>query len=191
MSDHELTKQQVDSILNALNKAIDQGPWDESNFLKVIGRNLRDIRDDVMTKTDVHLDARQVVSPYLTKQMSLRHGQQKIYIGLYCFNGSQMNAWEPIIANLAHQTISRPIYANEEDVKAMIKSKANPMNEAYVAIYVFPEDILPLSLDKMPMDKLGKRMLTLKDKALHLDGIDCFVHHSGVYRYRQGRLVKD
>lgn len=191
MANDELTKQQVDAVLAALNKAIEQGPWDESNFLRVIGRNLHDIRDGFIKKVALEEQTSQGVSPYLTKQMALRRGQQKIYVALYSSDGSNLSAWERIIANLPHQMISRPIYANEEDVKAIIKSKTNKLNEAYVTIYISPQDILSLPADKMPIDKLGKQMLTLKDKTLHLDSLDCFVHQSGVYRYMQGRLLKD
>ncbi len=191
MANDELTKQQVDAVLQALNKAIEQGPWDESNFLRVIGRNLADIRDGFIKKIEMQDPVNQGVSPYLTKQMALRSGQKKVYVALYSFDGTNLSSWERIIANLPHQMISRPIYANEDDVKAMVKSKANQMNEAYVAIYITAQDILPLPTDKIPIDKLGKQMLTLKDKTLHLDSMDCFVHQSGVYRYMQGRLMKD
>ena len=191
MINDELTKQQVDAVLQALNEAIEQGPWDESNFLRVIGRNLRDIRDGFIKKIEMRDPVNQGIPSHLIKQMALRHGQQKIYVALYSSDGSNIGAWERIIANLPHQMISRPIYANEADVKAMIKSKENKRNEAYVAIYITPQDILPLPVDKMPVDKLGKKMLTIKDRTLHLDGLDCFVHQSGVYRYTQGRLVKD
>lgn len=191
MANDELTKQQVDAVLQALNKAIEQGPWDESNFLRVIGRNLHDIRDGFIKKSAAEEQTNQGGAPYSAKQMALRRGQRKVYVALYSSDGTNFGAWERIIANLPHQMISRPIYANEEDVKDIIKSKPNKINEAYVTIYVSPQDILSLPDDKMPIDKLGKQMLTLKDKTLLLDSLDCFVHQSGVYRYTQGRLIKD
>ena len=87
--------------------------------------------------------------------------------------------------------ISRPIYADEEDVKAVLKTKENKQNEAYVAIYINQSDILPLPPDKASVDKLGKVLLSLKDKTLNLDNISRFVHLSGVYRYANGRLIKN
>lgn len=39
--------------------------------------------------------------------------------------------------------ISRPIYAEEEQVKALLKTKENKQNEAYVAIYINSTDIIP------------------------------------------------
>ena len=191
MTNDALTKEQVDAVLQALNEAIEQGPWDESNFLRVIGRNLQGIRDGFVKEVEAQDNTRQSISPYLTQKMALRRDMQKVFVALYSSDGSNLSAWDRIIANLPHQMISRPIYANEEDVKAIIKSKEHKINEAYVAIYITPKDILALSTDKMPVDKLGKQMLTLKDKTLHLDNMDYFVHQSGVYHYAQGRLVKD
>ena len=87
--------------------------------------------------------------------------------------------------------ISRPIYADEEDIKALIRTKENKINEAYVSMYISQSDILPLPADKIPVDKLGKPLITLKDKSLSLDNINRFVHESGSYQYSQGRLVKN
>jgi intracellular multiplication protein IcmQ len=86
--------------------------------------------------------------------------------------------------------ISRPIYADEEDIKALLRTKENKANEGYVSMYISQSDILPLQSDKIPVDKLGKPLLTLKDKSLSLDNINRFVHKSGIYQYSQGRLVK-
>ena len=78
----------------------------------------------------------------------------------------------------------------EADVKALLKTKENKQNESYVAIYINQSDILPLSSDKAPVDKLGKILLSLKDKTLNLDNISRFVHSTGVYKYERGRLIK-
>jgi intracellular multiplication protein IcmQ len=76
-------------------------------------------------------------------------------------------------------------------VKSFIKSKQNRFNEAYVAIYVNQTDILTVDSDKIPLDKFGKPLLSLKNRSLCLDNITRFVHLSGVYHYRKGRLVKE
>ena len=93
--------------------------------------------------------------------------------------------------NLPKQIISRPIYANEEDIKALIRTKVNKVNEAYVSIYIHQSDILFLSPDKTPLDKLEKPLLTLKNKSISLENINLFVHGSSTYHYRQGRLVEN
>lgn len=191
MKNDELTKQQTDAVLQALDNALEQGPWEESNFLKVIGKNLRNIRDDFVNQLDSAGKDKLNASAQLAKQMDLRRGQHKVYLQLYTSDGKNMQSWEWIIANLPRQMISRPIYADEADVKAIIKTKENSINEAYVAIYIGQNDILEISADKIPVDKLGKHRLSLKDGSIKLENIDCFVHQTGTYSYSQGRLVKN
>ena len=102
-----------------------------------------------------------------------------------------MQSWERILMNLPKQMISRPIYDDEADIVALIKTKENKNNEAYVSMYISQGDILTISADRTPVDKLGKSLLTLKDKSLSLDNINFFVHQTGTYQYKQGRLIKN
>lgn len=185
-----LSDEQNETILKALNEAIEKGPWDSTNFLKVVGKNLIEIREDFLNQLGASSQAQLKAESHLANRIALRSGQQEIYISLYSADGINIQSWEKIIANLPRQMISRPIYADEADVKALLKTKENKQNEGYVAIYINQSDILPLSSDKAPIDKLGKILLSLKDKTLNLDNISRFVHITGVYKYERGRLTK-
>ena len=184
-----LSKQQIDAILKALDEAIEQGPWENSNFLRVIGKNLREIRDKFVSQMD-SANQKSKGNTHVANRIALRSGQQEVFVGLYSSDGINIHSWERIIINLPKQMISRPIYAEEKDVKEFIKKKENKINEAYVSIYVSQNDILPLSSEKTPLDKLGKPLLSLKDKALNLENINHFVHQTGIYKYSHGRLLK-
>ena len=186
----ELSEQQTDSILKALDDAIEHGPWDESNFLRVIGKNLRAVREEFASRLASPEREKVKMEKHLANRVAARSGQQEVFISLYSFDGSNLQSWERILMNLPKQMISRPVYAGEDDVNALIKTKENKNNEAYVVMYVRQSDILPLSSDKTPLDKLGKPLLTLTDKSLILSNIERFVHLSGVYQYQNGRLVK-
>ena len=126
----------------------------------------------------------------LTNRVSEDPNQQEVYVSLYTTGGSVLQTWERVIANLPRQIISRPVYANEEDLQRVIKSKENPVNEAFVAIYINQSDILSVAADKIPLDRFGKPLMMLKDKAINLLNISRFVHSSGVYTLQKGRLVK-
>ncbi|KTD21069.1 Dot/Icm secretion system protein IcmQ [Legionella londiniensis] len=186
----KLTEQQSREILKALDEAIEEGPWDESNFLRVIGKNLQSIRDKLANYLNDANSDNAMHASNLANRVALRSGQQEIFIGLYSTDGSNLASWERIIANLPTQIIARPIYANEQDVKEIIRTKEKKVNEAYVSIYVSQNDILSLPADKMPLDKLGKPLMTLKDKAINIKNINRFVHQSGTYKYEGGRLTK-
>lgn len=185
-----LSDEQNDAILNALNDAIEKGPWEQSSFLKVIGKNLVEIRDDFLTQLGASTKAQLRAESNLANRLALRSGQQEVYISLYSADGNNLQTWERIVANLPRQMISRPIYAREEDIRSLLKTKENKKNEAYVAIFINQGDILPLAPDKASVDKLGTVLLALKDKTLNLDNISRFVHFTGTYHYVQGRLTK-
>ncbi|KTD19366.1 IcmQ protein [Legionella lansingensis] len=188
-----LTQDQAQAILKALDDAIEKGPWDESNFLRAIGRNLREIRQNFANQIGSGQDQQTQIkkeSGFFASQGSQRTEQQEVFIALYSTEGNNIQAWERLLANLPRQMISRPIYADEQDVKNLIKAKANKVNEAYVAAYINQSDILSIAADKIPTDRFGKPLLSLKDRSLSLDNITRFVHLSGVYHYVKGRLVK-
>lgn len=186
----ELSKEQINSIKRALEDAIEQGPWAASSFLTAIGKKLQDLRDEFLAQVNSPTEDKMKESSLLATKMALRNGQQEIFIALYSFDGTNIQTWERILANLPKQMLSRPIYAKEEDAIALIRSKENKNNEAYVSIFINQGDILVLPSDKIPMDKLGKPLLTLKDKSLSTDNINRFVHESGVYTYSHGRCIK-
>lgn len=185
----DLSQHQIDEILKALDDTLNEGPWDESNFLRVIGKNIAEIREGFVNHLNDNKDKFKTES-HLANRVALRSGQQEIYISLYASEGSRLQSWEKLITNLPRHTTSRPIYADEEDAQAIIKTKENKVNEAYVAVYVYQNDLLVIPDDKAPVDKLGKNLLTIKDKTLNLDNISRFVHSSGTYHYTNGRLVK-
>ena len=187
----KISDEQNKAILQALNDAIEKGPWQQSNFLRVIGKNLVEMRDGFISQLNAGSQAQLKAASHVANRIALRSGQQEIYISLYSSDGLNLQSWEKIIANLPKQMISRPIYADEEDMKAILKTKENKQNEAYVAIYINQADILLVSSDKASVDKLGKTLLNLKDKTLNLSNISRFVHLNGIYGYANSRLIKN
>ncbi len=187
---NELSKQQSDDILQALDKAIETGPWAESNFLRVIGKNLKEIRNtfaiQIGSTQKEAQSAREIAAANQTKQ---RASQQEVFIALYSAEGNNLQSWERILSNLPKQIISRPIYAREEGVKYLIKSKENKINEAYVSVFITETDILKVHEDKIAFDKFGTPLMSLKDRTLNLNNISRFVHMSGIYSFVKGRLV--
>ncbi len=120
---NRLSDAQNADILQALNKAIEEGPWEQSNFLRVIGKNLSSIREGFLNQLDESSHAQLRADANLANRMALRSGQHEIYISLYSSEGSNLVSWERIITNLPRQMISRPIYANEQDIQEALKLK--------------------------------------------------------------------
>lgn len=187
----KLSKEQMDQILLILDKALDEAPWAATTFLTLIGKKLKKIRDEFAITIDNFGDETDGNAAILNKMHADRHAlMKKIYIALYAFDGSNLQSWERIIEHLPSQVTSRAVYASEDDVVDSIRSKSNRINEAYAIMYVDPGFILNLPTEKVSVDKLGKPLLALKDKALQLNNLDVFVHQSGTYKYIKGHLVK-
>ena len=52
--------------------------------------------------------------------------QQEIFVSLYSSEGSNIQSWKHVAAEFPRHMISRPIYANEEDISnsaAQVKGK--------------------------------------------------------------------
>jgi intracellular multiplication protein IcmQ len=187
---NELSKQQTDDILKILDDLLALGGWQSSIFLRAIGKKLQMIRDDFSSRIMNDPSEKLKITSNLANRAAIRSGQQEVFIALYSSDGANIQSWERIVINLPKQMVSRPIYECEEDVTQAVRAKENKINEAYVSIYVSQTDVLFMG-DKTPMDKLGKPLLTLKDKSLSLTNINRFVHLSGIYYYSHGRLLKE
>lgn len=186
----EAVKQKAEKLLKALDEAIANGSWDETNFILIIGKKLRVMRDTLAAQLKKIDEEPTSSASFIARQMAMQSTLKQVFVGLYSLDGVSLQAWERIIANLRRQMVSRPVYENEADIQAMIKTKEKKINEAYVSIYVDPNSILDIGSDKIPVDKLGKSMLVLKDNAINLENIDYFVHITGKYRYIRGKLIK-
>lgn len=190
----ELTKEQADVIANALKKALSEGPWDESNFLRLVGKKLHKINEDFVKQVEFEQRRQSETSlpKEINRKLEIADGDEiiQVFISLYAADGNNIQAWEPIIANLPRQLISRPIYSTEEDVQTMIKSKEKQRNEAYVVASIRRSSILPPAPDKIPQDKFGKTLYMLRERAVSMDNIHRFVHASGTYHFIKGHLEK-
>lgn len=185
----ESFKEKCKDILTTLDKAITEGPWEETNFLKAVGKKLKQLREDFVVQTNLDNDVEAHAEAKKLSDDILPSGYQLIYIAMYSFEGSNLKTWERIITNLGNQTISRPIYADEQDVKNFQKTKENKVNEGYVEVMVLTADIMPVSSEKMPYDKLGRPLVTLKDKSIKLQNVRRFEHMGHTYKLNRGSLV--
>lgn len=177
-------------FLDALDKAIASGSWNETNFVLIIGKKLKEMRDNLAEDIKNHEKDTEFSSDQLAKNLAMQNSLKEVFVSLYSLEGAKLTSWEQILVNLRRQMVSRPVYASEEEVIAFIKTKDKKINEAYVSIFVKEEDILQIRSDKVQVDKLGQQIIVLKDNAISLDCINFFVHLTGKYRYYRGRLLK-
>lgn len=187
MADDPLSK--AKKMLEALNNTLNIGSWSEGSFILMLGKKIRTLRDDLAAQITKYEETELSSPEYLAHRAHLSASHVLVYVSLYSLEGVNIGSWEQIIANLPRQIVSRPVYANEEDVQNIIKTKDKKINEAYAAFYVDSDAILNVATDKTTLDKLGKPILVLRDNAINLENIEYFVHLSGKYQYSRGRLT--
>jgi intracellular multiplication protein IcmQ len=175
-------------ILKALDEAIQQGPWTYNLFFRGIGKKLEDAREHF--KHDLSLDKEALEAQASNIASEISREFVEVYISLYQAQGAELAKWLAVINSLIAHNISRPIYKNEADVQAVLRTKLNRQNDAYVVAQVRLANLMPLPKDKPPVDRMGHPLLLLRENAIQLENIIRFVHVSGVYYLRNGALVK-
>lgn len=190
MKKNKLSEKQVHAILASLRELLERGPWNKSAFLRVLGKKIQKSYDDLAERAGRAEQAKVHKTTEQKKTQEPSETQQEIFVALYASDGGNLESWEKILMNLPRQAISRPVYAEKKAIQNAFKERRNHLNEAYVVIYVMRDAILPTASDKTPKDRFGTELLTLKNKALLHENIIRFVHATGVYEYKKGRLIK-
>ena len=175
-------------ILKILEEAIEQGPWDQSLFLRATGDKLRKLRDQF--KSTAKFIPEESAQQEFETIRDEDEEQIEVYISLYNSAGSEIRNWEKLLNNLKTVLITRPVLATEKDAKELLRSKLNKKNEAYIAVYIDKSDVMSPIGGITPKDTLGHELLVLKENTVKTDNITRFVHVSGEYRFKRGHLIR-
>lgn len=189
LSDEELRKYL--DILTALDKTIEEGPWEETLFLRGIGKKLKEARERFVRDSglDKYTDPSQTSHP--VAGLAAQDAQAiDVYVSLYQAEGVNIRKWAIILNSLPALSITRPIYKNEEDIQAAIRTKTYQINDAYAVVRINKDDMLKPTDDKPPVDRYGRELLVLREGAVRTENVVRFIHTSGVYQFRNGMLVK-
>lgn len=159
--------------------------WESSLFLKTASKKFLALR----------MEAEQLLlastAPDVTQKavMQVKEGHAKVFISMYQMEGNNLQKWYVTLKSLDEYSISRPVYREEEHIRAMVRAKPDAQREAYVAIFVKNENIINLPPGRIATDKLGNELLTLKTGAVKLDNIIEFVHGEQRYQINETGLV--
>lgn len=186
VSDPELNQQ----ILAALDKAIDTGHWEGGLLFDMAGKDLRRLRETLGEQFQLTVLTAEKSSG-ASAEVTVAAGEVSVYVALYLANGDKLPEWERVLGLLSTKSIGRPIYQNENDVRAFIASRPMRTKDAYVVVHVKEGDIIkPRDRDYYNKDRTGRPLLLVKEEAIKINNIVKFVHNTGTYHYDNGRLVK-
>nr|NKB47707.1 Dot/Icm secretion system protein IcmQ [Legionellales bacterium] len=181
-------------LLESLDKAIKEGPWARSTYLANLGKKLKEhhyrIHQALTELEALEHPLKSQGGGGLAQRIAQRAGQTQVFIALYNTDGTNLAKWEKLLMGLRTLSVSRPIYANEDDMRALVRSKPNKQNEAYAVAFIDSDKIIAMEEEVLPRDKLGHALLTLKDGAITPQQVVRFMHVSGHYLYKNNKLVR-
>lgn len=118
------------------------------------------------------------------------YDQQKtvVYIYLYNAHGKQISRWSNMLSphQLQEYSVNRPVYQNKADVEAMIKTKSNIEEHAYLTVEVSKAAIEAYNPPRK--DALGHELLRLKDRSLSINNLKSLTHKHHAYQWLGGKL---
>lgn len=176
-------------MIAMLDKLLAAGKWDESLFLRNISKKFRELRQEAEQLLIERTGFGTIATHVVPKE---KPGHVKVFISLYQTEGNNLQKWHRTLRLLTDHSVSRPVYQNEEEVKAMIRAKADVLREGYVSLFVKEQDIMQLPPNKVATDKLGHELMTLKAHAVKPENILEFIHNQKRYHVEeQGLVLKD
>lgn len=183
----KVAKAIVENIQGVLDKH--QGSWDNSFFFRATQRKLIGIINQLepFCAAEHHEDGTQRSDQ---GEIVLLPGEIMVYIHVYHAQGGRLNNWLSLVRLVGTACASRPIYKDEEAVKAILDRRGMPETEGYLAVKVQAGNVLEVPDDRRMVDGLGQPLLALKSGALKPSCICYFVHgHYGTYRYVKDDFV--
>lgn len=176
-------------VKKILDQGIEEGPWQDSLFLKGIKKKLEEIRDKF--EAGIGLDAFEGYGDNQNDALSQGlENTTEVYISLYQSQGRNIQKWQDVIVSLLRCATGRPIYKNEQEARSATHLADNNPNSAYVVLKVNKDAILADSSDQPRLDREGRKLLVLKEGSIKLQNIIRLVHASGDYKIVGNFLVK-
>lgn len=185
--------EELAELMRSLDNLVEQSPWENSQFLRSVGKKIRDMRDELQYKIESKISEHKQTNEKndVAHRIAKRTGMIEVYVSLYCSEGGKLRKWESVLAMLKTTLNSRPIYRYEKDVKSMIRAKARPENEAYCKLFISEAHLATHYTGAALTDKHGHEIIILKQSVFDPEDITSFIHNAQEYKYRQGRLLRE
>jgi hypothetical protein len=151
---------------------------------RTIPNQLHEIQLYLEEKLHIH-EAAEKTAPRVLENVDA----QLVYVYLFNAQGKQLSRWTHMITPrlLAEYSVNRPIYEASKQIDALVGTKRNAEEHAYLTVAVDSEDVL--AQDHPVLDALGQPLLRLKETALKFDRIKAFTHQGHAHHVLNGKLM--
>ncbi len=127
-----------------------------------------------------------------TPQQENHTDKSIVYVYLYNAQGAVLRTWLTLLTPRVfyEYSVNRPIYAEKQDIEALVRSKPNKQQHGYLTIKINQNDIVA-SKDSTPKDAIGHPLLKIREGSLTFENLIAFTHNNQDYVVgAQGELVK-
>jgi intracellular multiplication protein IcmQ len=174
----------AEAIVKSVDDILSQGNWDDSLFARNCLRPLRDIRDQAEKIIQAEKSSSTLKRPNFIAG-NKKTAYQKVYIALFQSKGFELKQWELQLRSIESHLVGRPVYRKEEEVKAAIRLKNAPDQEAYIEVDV---DEKKIHSDLTREDRFGHSLVSLAHDAVNPAHIRAFIHAGKRYDFYDGKL---
>lgn len=188
MASRDQLKEIIDQLSQILREILHGANWDASLLLRTASKRLQELYEEA-ERLSIKLGKTSAPDAATLHQDKINQGYILVYVSIYQAEPHSLAKWENTLKTIREYSITRPIYRVEEYVAEAIRSKIGSVKEAYVSVYIKPDDIIAPYAGKKVEDRWGHELLTLRDNCLLTSNIVEFVHQGKRYTYRDGKLV--
>jgi intracellular multiplication protein IcmQ len=173
-------------LVDVLDELLVAGNWEASLFLRAAGKQIHELRDRA---NQLLIEVTGDIATQKNNAALEKADHIKAYVSLYQNEGTNLTKWYQMIKALTEHSVSRPVYRQEEQVKTLIRSKADAQHEGFVVAFIKESDVLQMPFGKTAVDRFGNELLTLRPGAVKLENIIEFVHNQQSYLLQENGLV--
>ncbi len=125
------------------------------------------------------------------KKNALLEDEMVVYVYLYNAHGAALSSWQIMLTPKVfyEYSVNRPIYTEKSHIQALVRSKNNKTQHAYLTIAVKAAHVIQSSAASK--DSLGNPVIRIKEGALSFDKLLNFTYNEHEYIVNsKGELVK-
>ena len=129
-------------------------------------------------------------------ELASQHGavqedEQYVYVYLFNMQGRILSRWISMLSprSLAEYSVNRPVYEEEQEVEAYIRSRPNDDAHAYLVMKVNKTDVMHYQDQSNHRDSTGQPLLKLKERSLKPENLVAFVYKGDRYKLINGQLM--
>ncbi len=158
-----------------------------------MGNKFRFIRErlhELLERLEKH--AHLVVGEVKKSTFNLAEDEALVYVYLFNAQGASLKSWANMLtANVFYEySVNRPIYAEKSHIDALLKSKSNKSQHAFLTVIIKRSDITKPISENSLKDIVGSPLIKVKEGALRFDKLVTFTHSGHIYKVDEnGELI--